>query len=58
MAAKKWDSNKEIDYFREYLRIPSVHPNPDYGRYQGDFILLVNKESLKLYLCQHPAWSF
>ncbi|XP_017001387.2 aminoacylase-1A-like [Drosophila takahashii] len=30
MAAKKWDSNKEIEYFREYLRIPSVHPNPDY----------------------------
>ncbi|XP_016941818.2 aminoacylase-1 [Drosophila suzukii] len=31
MAAKKWDSNKEIDYFREYLRIPSVHPNPNYA---------------------------
>ncbi|XP_016959782.1 aminoacylase-1 [Drosophila biarmipes] len=30
MASKNWDSNTEIEYFREYLRIPSVHPNPDY----------------------------
>ncbi|XP_017057398.1 aminoacylase-1B-like [Drosophila ficusphila] len=30
MAATKWESNKEIEYFREYLRIPSVHPDPDY----------------------------
>ncbi|KAH8382466.1 hypothetical protein KR009_003685 [Drosophila setifemur] len=30
MAAIKWESNEEIQYFREYLRIPSVHPNPDY----------------------------
>lgn len=33
MAAKNWETDKEIDYFREYLRIPSVHPNPDYGQY-------------------------
>jgi len=26
MAAKKWDSNKEIDYFREYLlSVPPVN---------------------------------
>ncbi|XP_041565455.1 aminoacylase-1A-like isoform X1 [Drosophila elegans] len=30
MTAANWDSNKEIQYFREYLRIPSVHPNPNY----------------------------
>ncbi|KAH8241931.1 hypothetical protein KR038_000775, partial [Drosophila bunnanda] len=28
--ASKWESDEEIQYFREYLRIPSVHPNPDY----------------------------
>ncbi|XP_039958295.1 aminoacylase-1-like [Bactrocera tryoni] len=25
-----WENNKEIQLFREYLRIPSVHPNVDY----------------------------
>ncbi|EDW42721.1 aminoacylase-1 [Drosophila sechellia] len=30
MAARNWETDKEIEYFREYLRIPSVHPNPDY----------------------------
>lgn len=29
---KDWDSNEEIKHFREYLRIPSVHPNIDYGK--------------------------
>lgn len=26
-----WDPEQELEYFREYLRIPSVHPDPDYG---------------------------
>ncbi|GAB0100277.1 hypothetical protein DMENIID0001_162900 [Sergentomyia squamirostris] len=26
----KWEDNEEIKIFREYLRIPSVHPDPDY----------------------------
>ncbi|XP_053949830.1 aminoacylase-1A-like [Anastrepha ludens] len=31
MATKsRWETNEEIQYFREYLRIPSVHPDPDY----------------------------
>ncbi|XP_016977914.1 aminoacylase-1B-like [Drosophila rhopaloa] len=30
MSASKWESDEEIQYFREYLRIPSVHPDPDY----------------------------
>ncbi|XP_052842552.1 aminoacylase-1-like [Drosophila gunungcola] len=30
MSSSKWESDEEIQYFREYLRIPSVHPNPDY----------------------------
>ncbi|XP_016977913.1 aminoacylase-1B [Drosophila rhopaloa] len=30
MSTANWESNKEIQYFREYLRIPSVHPNPNY----------------------------
>jgi hypothetical protein len=27
-----WENNEEIKIFREYLRIPSVHPNIAYGR--------------------------
>jgi len=27
---KNWEDNEEIKIFREYLRIPSVHPNIDY----------------------------
>lgn len=27
----KWDDNEEIKFFREYLRIQSVHPNVDYS---------------------------
>ncbi|XP_070137796.1 aminoacylase-1-like [Drosophila bipectinata] len=30
MSTNIWESNEEIQFFREYLRIPSVHPNPDY----------------------------
>lgn len=26
----EWEQNEEINYFREYLRIPSVHPNINY----------------------------
>lgn len=28
-----WENNEEIKIFREYLRIPSVHPNIDYGKF-------------------------
>lgn len=26
-----YENNEEIKIFREYLRIPTVHPNIDYG---------------------------
>lgn len=26
-----WENNEEIKIFREYLRIPTVHPDIDYG---------------------------
>lgn len=29
----KWENNEEIEILREYLRIPSVPPNIDYGTY-------------------------
>ncbi|KAH8330623.1 hypothetical protein KR067_005856 [Drosophila pandora] len=29
-SSGKWEANEEIEYLREYLRIPSVHPDPDY----------------------------
>lgn len=28
-----WENNEEIKLFREYLRIPSVHPDIDYGEF-------------------------
>lgn len=30
--SNKWESNVEIQRFREYLRIPTVQPNVNYGR--------------------------
>ncbi|XP_017143999.1 aminoacylase-1-like [Drosophila miranda] len=30
MSATQWENNEEIKIFREYLRIPTVHPNVDY----------------------------
>lgn len=32
MTKTEWENNKEIKIFREYLRIPSVHPNVDYSK--------------------------
>lgn len=26
-----WENNEEIRLFREYLKIPSVHPDVNYG---------------------------
>lgn len=31
---ESWEENEEIQIFREYLRIPSVHPNIDYRTYK------------------------
>lgn len=28
----EWESNVEIQILREYLQIPSVHPDVDYGK--------------------------
>jgi hypothetical protein len=28
-----WELNEEIQVFREYLRIPSVHPNINYSKF-------------------------
>ncbi|XP_017017485.1 aminoacylase-1 [Drosophila kikkawai] len=30
MSSQKWEDNEEIKIFREYLRIPTVHPDVDY----------------------------
>lgn len=32
----KWENNEEIQIFREYLRIPSVYPDIDYGNLNKD----------------------
>lgn len=32
MSKAEWENNEEIKIFREYLRIPSVHPNIDYSK--------------------------
>lgn len=28
----EWENNDDIKIFREYLKIPSVHPNVNYGK--------------------------
>lgn len=33
MSKTEWESNEEINIFREYLRIPTVHPNVDYSKF-------------------------
>lgn len=33
MTTDTWTNNKEIKIFQEYLQIPSVHPNIDYGEW-------------------------
>lgn len=33
MSKTEWENNEEIKIFREYLRIPSVHPNIDYSKF-------------------------
>ena len=39
---KLWEENDEIKRFREYLRIPSVHPNINYGEFHIKFIICIN----------------
>lgn len=43
-----WENNEEIKIFREYLRIPSVHPNVDYGKTDFNAIAAVNLFVIKL----------
>lgn len=40
-----WADNEEIKIFQEYLRIPSVHPDIDYGEFlntKAGFKCLIN----------------
>lgn len=38
-----WEDNEEIKIFREYLRIPSVHPNVDYGELSAEVEHMIMK---------------
>lgn len=31
-VSQNWTNNEEIEIFREYLRIPTVHPNVNYSK--------------------------
>lgn len=42
--ATKWDDNEEIQIFREYLRIPSVQPDVDYGTDSTNWQIDINKQ--------------
>lgn len=46
-----WENNEEIQIFREYLRIPTVHPNVNYGEFlfYGIFIIQVGELRNKMY---------
>ncbi|XP_055389609.1 aminoacylase-1-like [Condylostylus longicornis] len=54
--SNKWENNEEIQFFREYLRIPSVHPDVDYDpclkfiKSQADNLNL----PMKIYYPAHP----
>lgn len=48
--SKDWENNEEIKYFREYLRIPSVHPQPDYSKWKFFDIYLKKKISNEIFI--------
>jgi len=58
MSKAKWENNGEIKIFREYLRIPSVHPNVDYSMFFMEYFKAQSK--LTSFFCglQLPAWIF
>lgn len=35
--SSKWANNEEIELFREYLRIPTVHPDVNYSKSESYF---------------------
>lgn len=45
--SSKWDDNEEIKIFREYLRIPSVHPDIDYGKFKEILSIINTKYSIE-----------
>lgn len=45
----KWESNEEIQIFREYLRIPSVQPDVDYGKIIKEWSISVGQEWLLVF---------
>lgn len=53
-----WENNEEIKIFREYLRIPSVHPNIDYGNFLNfeKYIQKLNFVAFSSF--QSHVWSF
>lgn len=36
--SEQWENNESIKLLREYLQIPSVHPDVDYGEYFKTFL--------------------
>lgn len=36
------EDDQEIKFFQEYLQMPSVHPNPNYGKKKYSFICYFN----------------
>lgn len=46
-----YENNEEIKIFREYLRIPTVHPNIDYGKIFNNIILSIqSNQALSLFI--------
>lgn len=49
----EWANNEELEIFREYLRIPSVHPNIDYGKnshWKNTMSSSANAENYELFM--------
>jgi len=49
-SIKDGDENEAVTNFREYLRIPTVHPDVDYSMYTFYFIHCYKYEKTKKYI--------
>lgn len=54
---ESWKNNEEIKIFQEYLRIPSVHPNIEYGE-EPNYLNRFYFNSFIFFLFKNPVLSF
>lgn len=55
-GASTMSEDLAVTHFREYLRIKTVQPNPDYGKLCGNFGLLCVSSDFILCFCKDVLW--